>query len=109
MTFTLPDLPYALDALAPSISQETLEFHYGKHHQTYVNNLNNLIKDTEHAHATLEEIITSSSGGIYNNAAQVWNHSFYWYTKRLIIFGFNHRSIVSLLNMGSNNRWLWFM
>jgi Fe-Mn family superoxide dismutase len=78
MTHVLPKLPYAMDALQPYISQETLEYHYGKHHQAYVNNLNNLIKDTEFANASLEEIIMKSSGGIFNNAAQVWNHTFYW-------------------------------
>lgn len=78
MEHTLPQLPYALDALAPHISKETLEFHYGKHHQTYVTNLNNLIKGGEFETATLEEIVKKSSGGIFNNAAQVWNHSFYW-------------------------------
>src|SRR5690606_13393031 len=78
MAFTLPPLPYALDALAPHISKETLEFHYGKHHQTYVTNLNNLVEGTEFQSASLEEIIKKSSGGIFNNAAQVWNHTFYW-------------------------------
>lgn len=78
MTFTLPKLPYAMDALAPHISQETLEYHYGKHHQTYVNNLNKLIADTEFESMTLEEIIKKAKGGIFNNAAQVWNHTFYW-------------------------------
>lgn len=78
MSFELPALPYALDALAPHISAETLEYHYGKHHQAYVNNLNNLIKETPFADKTLEEIIQSSEGGIFNNAAQVWNHTFYW-------------------------------
>ncbi len=78
MTHTLPALSYALDALQPYISKETLEFHYGKHHQTYVTNLNNLIKDTEYENASLEDIIKKSSGGIFNNAAQVWNHTFYW-------------------------------
>lgn len=78
MTFELPKLPYALDALQPIISKETLEYHYGKHHQAYVNNLNNLVKNTEFENKTLEEIIMKSSGGIFNNAAQVWNHSFYW-------------------------------
>jgi len=78
MTHTLPKLPYAMDALQPFISQETLEYHYGKHHQTYVNNLNNLIKDTEFADASLEDIILKSNGGLFNNAAQVWNHTFYW-------------------------------
>jgi len=74
----LPPLPYALDALQPHISKETLEYHYGKHHQTYVTNLNNLIKGTEFETAKLEEVIRKSSGGIFNNAAQVWNHTFYW-------------------------------
>jgi Fe-Mn family superoxide dismutase len=79
MTHTLPKLPYAMDALQPFISQETIEYHYGKHHQAYVNNLNNLIKDSEFANASLEDIILKSSGGIFNNAAQVWNHTFYWH------------------------------
>lgn len=78
MEHTLPALPYALDALAPHISKETLEFHYGKHHQTYVTNLNNLIKGTEFENLSLEEIVKKSSAGIFNNAAQVWNHTFYW-------------------------------
>ena len=78
MEHTLPPLPYALDALAPHISKETLEFHYGKHHQTYVTNLNNLIKGTEFENATLEAIVKKSAGGMFNNAAQVWNHTFYW-------------------------------
>jgi len=78
MAFTLPPLPYAMDALAPTISQETLEFHYGKHHQTYVTNLNNLVAGTEFESATLEEVVKKSSGGIFNNAAQIWNHTFYW-------------------------------
>lgn len=78
MTFKLPELPYAMDALEPHISKETLEFHYGKHHQAYVTNLNNLVKGTEFENAELEEIVKKSSGGIFNNAAQVWNHTFYW-------------------------------
>lgn len=78
MAFTLPPLPYALDALAPHISQETLEYHHGKHHAAYVNNLNNLIKGTENESKSLEDIIKNSSGGLFNNAAQVWNHTFYW-------------------------------
>ena len=78
MAHPLPALPFAMDALAPHISKETLEFHYGKHHQAYVTNLNNLIKDTEFAEATLEDIVKKSSGGIFNNAAQVWNHTFFW-------------------------------
>lgn len=80
MEHKLPELPYALDALAPHISKETLEFHYGKHHQTYITNLNNLIKGTEFENSSLEEIVKKSSGGIFNNAAQVWNHTFYWFS-----------------------------
>lgn len=78
MEHTLPALPYAKTALAPHISEETLEFHYGKHHQTYVTNLNNLIKGTEFENSSLEDIIKKSTGGIYNNSAQVWNHTFFW-------------------------------
>lgn len=78
MEHQLPVLPYAMEALQPHLSKETLEFHYGKHHQTYVTNLNNLIQGTEFANLSLEEIIKKSSGGIFNNAAQVWNHTFYW-------------------------------
>ncbi|RDK07572.1 superoxide dismutase [Fe] [Cupriavidus lacunae] len=78
MEHKLPPLPYAHDALAPHISKETLEFHHDKHHQTYVTNLNNLIKGTEFENSSLEEIVKKSSGGIFNNAAQVWNHTFYW-------------------------------
>lgn len=69
-----------MDALSPHISKETLEFHYGKHHQAYVTNLNNLIKGTEFESATLEDIVKRSSGGVFNNAAQVWNHTFYWHS-----------------------------
>jgi len=78
MKHELPPLPYAQDALQPTISAETLEYHYGKHHQTYVNNLNNLIDGTEFADLSLEDIIRKASGGLFNNAAQVWNHTFYW-------------------------------
>jgi superoxide dismutase, Fe-Mn family len=78
MSFELPKLNYGLDALEPYISKQTLEFHYGKHHQAYVNNLNNLIPGTEFENATLDEIVLKSAGGIFNNAAQVWNHSFYF-------------------------------
>ena len=78
MEHKLPALPYAIDALAPTISKETLEFHYGKHHQAYVTNLNNLIKGTEFDNVALEDIIKRSSGGIFNNSAQIWNHTFYW-------------------------------
>lgn len=79
MAFELPKLPYELNALQPHISKETLEYHYGKHHQTYVDNLNKLIVNTEFAGKTLEEIIKHSSAGVFNNAAQVWNHTFYWH------------------------------
>jgi len=78
MSFELPPLPYAQDALEPHISAETLEYHYGKHHNTYVVNLNKLTEGTDNAGKSLEEIIKSASGGIFNNAAQVWNHTFYW-------------------------------
>ena len=78
MAFTLPPLPYAMDALAPHISQETLEYHYGKHHQAYVTNLNKAIEGTDLASLSLEDVIRKSSGGVFNNAAQVWNHTFYW-------------------------------
>ena len=78
MAIELPALPYARDALVPHISAETIDFHYGKHHQTYVTNLNNQIKGTEFENADLETIIKKSSGGVFNNAAQIWNHTFYW-------------------------------
>jgi superoxide dismutase, Fe-Mn family len=78
MEHQLPALPYAKDALAPVISAETIDYHYGKHHQTYVTNLNNLIKGTEFENSSLEEIVMKSNGSIFNNAAQVWNHTFYW-------------------------------
>jgi superoxide dismutase, Fe-Mn family len=78
MEHKLPPLPYAIDALAPQYSQETLEYHYGKHHSAYVVNLNNLQKGTEFEAMTLEEIVKKSSGGVYNNAAQIWNHTFFW-------------------------------
>ena len=78
MEHKLPELPYALDALEPHLSKETLEYHYGKHHQTYITNLNNQIKGTEFENAPLEEIVKKSSGGVFNNAAQTWNHTFYW-------------------------------
>jgi len=79
MEHTLPELPYAKDALAPHISAETLEFHYGKHHQAYVTNLNNLIKGTEYESLDLEAIVKKApAGGVFNNSAQVWNHTFFW-------------------------------
>ncbi|MCA0402429.1 MAG: superoxide dismutase [Proteobacteria bacterium] len=79
MAFSLPPLPYAKNALAPHISEETIEYHYGKHHQAYVNTLNQLIAGTDDEKLSLEEIIMKSSGKIFNNAAQVWNHTFYWH------------------------------
>ena len=78
MDFKLPNLPYAKSDLAPVISEKTLEFHHGKHHQAYVNNLNNLIKGTRFENADLETIVKESDGGIFNNGAQVWNHTFYF-------------------------------
>ncbi len=79
MAFELPKLPYEMDALAPYISKETIEYHYGKHHRGYVNKLNELTKDSEYADMSLEEVIKKSKNGpIFNNAAQVWNHTFYW-------------------------------
>lgn len=78
MERTLPPLPYAMDALAPHTSAETLEYHYGKHHNAYVVNLNKLQVGTEFENMTLEEVVKKSSGGIYNNAAQIWNHTFFW-------------------------------
>ncbi len=78
MKFELPQLPYALDALEPVISKQTLEFHYGKHHQAYVTNLNKLIEGTKFENADLETIVKESDGGIFNNGAQVWNHTFYF-------------------------------
>jgi len=83
MEHKLPDLPYAIDALQPNISKETMEFHYGKHHQAYVTNLNNLIKGTEFENAGLEEIVKKApAGGVFNNAAQVWNHTFFWHSMK---------------------------
>lgn len=87
MAFVLPSLPYAKNALAPYISEQTLEFHYGKHHAGYVNNLNKLVENTELADASLEEVVKAVAGdaskaGIFNNAAQVWNHTFYWHSMK---------------------------
>ncbi|SIO94560.1 superoxide dismutase [Fe] [Vibrio spartinae] len=79
MSFELPALPYAKDALEPHISAETLDYHHGKHHNTYVVKLNGLIPGTEFENKSLEEIIKTSSGGVFNNAAQIWNHTFYWH------------------------------
>lgn len=87
MAFTLPELPYARNALAPHISEETLNFHYGKHHQAYVTNLNGLVEGTDLAGKSLEEVIKisaadKSKAGIFNNSAQVWNHTFYWHSMK---------------------------
>ena len=84
MAFTLPELPYAKDALSPVISAETIEYHYGKHHQAYVNNLNTLVPGTKYEKMSLEEVVKASNGQasekkVFNNAAQVWNHTFYWH------------------------------
>ena len=84
MAFTLPELPYAKDALSPTISAETIDYHYGKHHQAYVNNLNNLIPGTKYESMSLEDIVKQTNGQtsekkVFNNAAQVWNHTFYWH------------------------------
>ena len=78
MAIELPPLPYDKNALEPHISAETLDYHHGKHHKAYVDNLNKMIEGTEFAHMPLEEIIRKSQGGVFNNAAQVWNHTFYW-------------------------------
>ena len=78
MERTLPELPYAMDALAPEYSKETMEYHYGKHHKAYVDNLNNLQKGTEFESMELEDVVKKSSGGVYNNSAQIWNHTFFW-------------------------------
>lgn len=80
MIYELPDLPYAEDALEPAISRRTVEFHYGKHEKTYIDNLNRLIKGTEYEDAELEDIITNASGALFNNASQAWNHIFYFFT-----------------------------
>ena len=78
MAYELPELPYAQDALEPHISAETLEYHYGKHHKTYVDKLNGLVPGTEFEGKSLEDVVKTSSGGVFNNAAQIWNHTFYW-------------------------------
>ena len=79
MAHELPALPYAMDALAPHISKETLEYHYGKHHNAYVTNLNNMIGGTDFESASLEDVVRNAEGGMFNNAAQIWNHTFYWH------------------------------
>jgi len=82
MAFTLPPLPYDKKALAPHISEETLEFHHGKHHKAYVDNLNKLLEGKPEANKSLEEVILASEGGVFNNAAQIWNHTFYWHSMK---------------------------
>lgn len=98
MTFSLPSLPYEKHSLAPHISQETLEFHYGKHHQAYVNNLNGLTENSPLQKKSLEEIIKSESGAIFNNAAQVWNHTFYWHSMAPKAGGTPHGKVLELIN-----------
>jgi Fe-Mn family superoxide dismutase len=97
MAFTLPPLPYAKNALTPFISEETLEYHHGKHHQAYVTNLNNLIDGTNLNDRSLEELIKSESGSIFNNAAQVWNHTFYWHSMAKNAGGNPHSKIGDLI------------
>jgi Fe-Mn family superoxide dismutase len=97
MAFSLPALPYSKTALAPYISEETLEYHHGKHHQTYVNNLNSLTEGTPIHQKSLEEIIKSESGAIFNNAAQVWNHTFYWHSMAPKAGGTPHGKIDNLI------------
>lgn len=98
MTFVLEALPYSKDALSPFISEETLEYHHGKHHQTYVTNLNNLTEGSPLREKPLEELIKSQSGGIFNNAAQVWNHSFYWHSMGPKMGGTPKGKIADLIN-----------
>lgn len=98
MAFSLPPLPYSKNALAPYISEETLDYHHGKHHQTYVTNLNNLIEGTPNQTKSLEEIIKTENGAIFNNAAQVWNHTFYWHSMAPKAGGNPHGEINELIN-----------
>ncbi|MFN7056369.1 superoxide dismutase [Hyphomonas sp.] len=102
MAFTLPELPYARSALAPHISEETLNFHYGKHHQAYVTNLNGLVDGTDLAGKSLEEVIKisaadKSKAGIFNNSAQVWNHTFYWHSMKPGGGGKPHGKVAELI------------
>lgn len=102
MAFTLPDLPYARNALPPHISEETLNFHYGKHHQAYVTNLNSLVEGTDLAGKSLEEVIKisaadKSKAGIFNNSAQVWNHTFYWHSMKPNGGGKPHGKVAELI------------
>lgn len=103
MAFTLPDLPYARTELAPHISEETLNFHYGKHHQAYVTNLNGLLAGGPHENASLEDVIKDAAGdkakaGVFNNAAQVWNHTFYWHSMKPGGGGKPHGKVADLID-----------
>jgi Fe-Mn family superoxide dismutase len=103
MAFKLPELPYDKDALAPHISPETLEFHYGKHHQAYVNNLNQQTQGKPEADKTLEELIRTAEGGIFNNAAQVWNHTFFWHCMKPGGGGTPSGDVAAALNQACGN------
>ena len=109
MAFELPPLPYAHDALQPHISKETLEFHHDKHHNTYVVNLNNLVPGTEFEGKTLEEIVKTSSGGIFNNAAQVWNHTFYWNCLAPNAGGQPTGALADAINAAFGSGWGWMV
>ena len=98
MAFELPALPYEKNALEPHISQETLEYHYGKHHNTYVTKLNGLVEGTDNANKSLEDIIKSASGPLFNNAAQVWNHTFYWHCMKPGGSGNPHGKVADLID-----------
>lgn len=98
MSVTLPPLPFSMDALAPYISKETLEYHYGKHHNAYVTNLNKLIPGTEFETMSLEDIIMNSKGAVFNNAAQVWNHTFYWHSMKPQGGGEPHGKLADAIN-----------
>lgn len=98
MAFSLPALPYSKTALAPHISEETLDYHYGKHHQTYVTNLNNLTDGKPEANESLESLIKTQTGAIFNNAAQVWNHTFYWHSMAPKAGGKPHGKVSELLD-----------
>lgn len=103
MEHTLPQLPYAKDALQPHISAETIDYHYGKHHQAYVTNLNKLIAGTPFEQSTLEDIILKSEGSVFNNAAQVWNHTFYWNCLKPNAGGAPSGKIAELINQKWGN------
>lgn len=103
MSLTLPALPYSKTALMPYISEETLEYHHGKHHQTYVNNLNTLTEGSPLSHKPLDEIVKTEKGAIFNNAAQVWNHTFYWHSIAPKAGGKPHGKIAELINQYFNS------